>query len=59
MAYTDVIEYMMAGASAIQIGSLIGLKGINSIGKIVRGLRSYLEAANISNIKEIIGIAHR
>ena len=59
MAYTDVIEYMMAGASAIQIGSLIGLKGINSIGKIVRGLRSYLEAANISDIKEIIGIAHR
>jgi dihydroorotate dehydrogenase (NAD+) catalytic subunit len=59
MAYTDVIEYMMAGASAIQIGSLIGLKGINSIGKIVRGLRSYLEATNISDIKEIIGIAHR
>ena len=59
MTYADVIEYMMAGASAIQIGSLIGLKGIYSIGKIVRGLRSYLEAANISDIKEIIGIAHR
>ena len=59
MTYADVIEYMMAGASAIQIGSLIGLKGINSIGKIVRGLRSYLKAANISDIKEIIGIAHR
>ncbi len=59
MTYADVIEYMMAGASAIQIGSLIGLKGIYSIGKIVRGLRSYLEAGNISDIKEIIGIAHR
>ena len=50
---------MMAGASAIQIGSLIGLKGIYSIGKIIRGLRSYLEAADISEVKEIIGIAHR
>ncbi|WP_458721441.1 dihydroorotate dehydrogenase [Candidatus Nitrosocosmicus sp. R] len=59
MTYTDVIEYMMAGASAIQIGSVIGLKGINSIGKIVRGLRSYLEAANIIDIREIVGIAHR
>jgi dihydroorotate dehydrogenase (NAD+) catalytic subunit len=59
MTYEDVIEYMMAGASAIQIGSLIGLKGIYSIGKIIRGLRSYLEAANISEVKEIIGIAHR
>ena len=59
MTYADAVEYMMAGASAIQIGSLIGLKGINSIGKIVMGLRSYLKAANIIDIKEIVGIAHR
>jgi len=59
MTYEDVIEYMMAGASAIQIGSLIGLKGIYSIGKIIRGLHSYLEAADISEVKEIIGIVHR
>ena len=59
MTYADVIEYMMAGASAVQIGSLIGLRGIYSIGRIVRSLRSYLEATNISDIKEIIGIAHR
>jgi dihydroorotate dehydrogenase (NAD+) catalytic subunit len=59
MTYEDVVEYMMAGASAIQIGSLIGLKGIYSIGKIISGLRSYLEAANITEVKEIIGIAHR
>ena len=59
MTYADALEYMMAGASAIQIGSLIGLKGINSIGKIVMGLRSYLKAANIIDIKEIVGIAHR
>lgn len=57
--YSDAVEYMMAGASAVQIGSLIGLKGIRSIGKIVRGLASYLEAENMSDIKEIIGIAHR
>ena len=59
MTYADVIEYMMAGASAVQIGSLIGLRGIHSIGRIVRSLRSYLEATNIGDIKEIIGIAHR
>jgi dihydroorotate dehydrogenase (NAD+) catalytic subunit len=59
MTYADVIEYMMAGASAVQIGSLIGLRGIYSIGRIVRSLRFYLEATNISDIKEIIGIAHR
>jgi dihydroorotate dehydrogenase (NAD+) catalytic subunit len=59
MTYEDILEYMMAGASAIQIGSLIGFKGINSVGRILKGLHSYLEAANINDIKEIIGIAHK
>ena len=59
MTYEDIVEYMMAGASAIQIGSLIGFKGINSVGRILKGLHSYLEAANINDIKEIIGIAHK
>jgi dihydroorotate dehydrogenase (NAD+) catalytic subunit len=59
MTYSDAVEYMMAGASAVQIGSLIGLKGINSIGRIVKGLWTYLKAENMSDIKEIVGIAHR
>jgi dihydroorotate dehydrogenase (NAD+) catalytic subunit len=59
MTHEDILEYMMAGASAIQVGSLIGLKGIYSIARILRGLSSYLESANISDIKEIIGIAHK
>jgi dihydroorotate dehydrogenase (NAD+) catalytic subunit len=59
MRYSDAVEYMMAGASAVQIGSLIGLKGISSIGKIVKGLWTYLETENMSDIKEIVGIAHR
>jgi dihydroorotate dehydrogenase (NAD+) catalytic subunit len=59
MTYSDVLEYMMAGASAIQVGSLIGLKGIYSIRKIVRDLISFLEARNINDIREIIGSAHR
>lgn len=59
MTYSDILEYMMAGASAVQIGSLIGLKGIYSVRKIIMDLRSFLEARNISDIREIIGIAHR
>jgi dihydroorotate dehydrogenase (NAD+) catalytic subunit len=59
MTYSDALEYMMAGATAIQIGSVIGLKGIQSIDKILAGLQSYLKARNIRDIKEIIGIVHR
>jgi dihydroorotate dehydrogenase (NAD+) catalytic subunit len=59
ITYNDIVEYMMAGASAIQIGSLIGLKGIYSVRRILNGLRSYLQAENITDIQEIIGIAHK
>jgi dihydroorotate dehydrogenase (NAD+) catalytic subunit len=59
MTYSDVLEYMMAGASAIQIGSLIGLKGIYSVRNIVKDLRAFLKEHNINDIREIIGVAHR
>jgi dihydroorotate dehydrogenase (NAD+) catalytic subunit len=59
ITYKDIVEYMMAGASAIQIGSLIGLRGIYSVRRILNGLRSYLQAENITDIQEIIGIVHK
>lgn len=55
----DIIEYTMAGATAVQVGSLIGFKGINSIGKLTRDLRLYLETNNHDTLKELIGFAHR
>jgi dihydroorotate dehydrogenase (NAD+) catalytic subunit len=59
MTYSDVLEYMMAGASAVQIGSLIGLKGIYSVRNVIKDLRAFLEEHNINDIREIIGVAHR
>jgi dihydroorotate dehydrogenase (NAD+) catalytic subunit len=55
----DVIEYLMAGASAVQIGSILGIEGLNSFNKILKGLYKYLEIKNYKNITELIGIAQR
>ncbi len=55
----DVIEYLMAGASAVQIGSILGLEGINSFNKILKGLYRYLQLKNYKDISELIGIAQR
>jgi dihydroorotate dehydrogenase (NAD+) catalytic subunit len=59
LSYKDVLEYLMAGASAVQIGSLLGLKGLTSINEILNGLYEYLQLKNYENISELIGIAHR
>ncbi len=59
LSHEDVIEYLMAGASAVQIGSILGIEGLNSFNKILRGLSKYLEIKNYKNITELIGIAQR
>ncbi len=59
LSYKDVVEYMMAGASAVQIGTVLGFEGLNSFNKILRGLNKYLESKNYSDISELTGTAQR
>ncbi|HEY0579406.1 MAG TPA: dihydroorotate dehydrogenase, partial [Candidatus Nitrosocosmicus sp.] len=49
LSHEDVIEYLMAGASAVQIGSILGIEGLNSFNKILKGLYKYLEIKNYKN----------
>jgi len=53
----DVIEYMMAGASAVQIGSGIYYRGEGIFGKISKELRKWLKAHGYERIKDVIGAA--
>lgn len=57
--HEDIIEYVMAGATAVQVGSMIGSNGINSVQKLVKDLKIYLEANKYSTLEELIGVAHR
>ena len=59
LSYKDVVEYMMAGASAVQVGTVLGFEGLNSFNNILRGLRKYLESKNYGDVSELTGIAQR
>jgi dihydroorotate dehydrogenase (NAD+) catalytic subunit len=59
MTGEDVVEYLMAGASAVQLGSAVFYDGMNAFDKIHRELRSFMESNNYSNINDIIGLALR
>ena len=54
----DALEYMMAGAAAVQIGSAVGRKGIGVFGQVTDGMTKYLEANGMSSIGEVVGLAH-
>jgi dihydroorotate dehydrogenase (NAD+) catalytic subunit len=58
-SWKDVIEYMIAGASAVQIGSVLGSSGPRIFNQITKSLKNYVETKNLKNISEIIGIAHK
>ena len=57
--WRDVIEYLMAGASAVQIGTAISYQGVEIFRKIADGLNKYLSNEGINDVNDIIGIAHR
>lgn len=57
--WKDVIEYMIAGASAVQIGSVLGSTGPRIFNQITKELKNYVEKKGLRNISEIIGIAHK
>lgn len=53
----DVIEYMMAGANAVQIGSLVYYEGEEAFSKICKNLEEWLDKNGYSKINDIVGIA--
>jgi dihydroorotate dehydrogenase (NAD+) catalytic subunit len=54
----DAIEFILAGASAIQVGTASFIDPLASV-KILEGIESYLVAKGFSDIREIIGLINR
>ncbi len=56
--WRDALEFFMAGASAIQIGTAL-MKGYQVIEKIKRGLIRYMKKNKLENLNQIIGLSHK
>lgn len=55
----DVIEYIMAGASAVQIGSGIYYKGIEIFENLVKEIIEWMDLHSYSKLKDLIGVSHK
>lgn len=55
MNATDAIEFMLAGASAIQVGTVNFIEPDITV-KIIEGINDYLDQNGFKSVKEIIGI---
>lgn len=50
----DVVEYLIAGASAVQVGTASFIHPTAMV-KIIDGLRAYLADAKLSSVRELVG----
>ena len=57
--WEDAIEFFLAGASAIQLGSAIGDNWVGVFDEINKGIIQYMERKGFSTIKEMVGLAKK
>lgn len=55
--WRDAVEFMLAGASAVEVGTAIRERGFGVYREITRGMEGYLEANGFKSIDEIVGLA--
>jgi len=55
--WQDVIEFILVGASAVQIGTVLH-QGLDIITYIINGLKKFLKDNEYSSISELKGLAH-
>jgi dihydroorotate dehydrogenase (NAD+) catalytic subunit len=54
----DAVEYLMAGASSVQIGTAVYSRGINVFNQVCEEIETWMKQHDYSSIEELIGVAH-
>jgi dihydroorotate dehydrogenase (NAD+) catalytic subunit len=59
MTAEDALEYVMAGARAVEVGTAVAFRGIRVFGELVQGLESLLGELGIDRLESVVGAAHQ
>ena len=57
--WRDAVEFLLAGASAVQIGTAVAQKGPSVFRAVTRGINVYLRKKGFESVNEIVGLSHR
>ncbi|MFW6111158.1 MAG: dihydroorotate dehydrogenase, partial [Thermoproteota archaeon] len=57
--WRDAVEFLLAGATAVQIGSAIAQRGLQVFKSVTQGIEAYLKRKGFDTVEEIIGLSHR
>lgn len=56
--WRDVVEFLLAGASAVQVGSALAVKDLGIFRELQQGVKNYLVSNGFKRLEEIVGLAH-
>lgn len=54
----DALEYIMAGARAVQVGTAVWTDGVEVFGRITGGLETFMSQNGYDSIEQMVGVAH-
>ncbi|HEX9908053.1 MAG TPA: dihydroorotate dehydrogenase [Thermoplasmata archaeon] len=54
----DAIEYIMAGARAVQIGTAVWTHGPGVFGKVSKEIGQFMSSNGFRSVEELVGVAH-
>jgi dihydroorotate dehydrogenase (NAD+) catalytic subunit len=55
--WRDAVEFFLAGASAVQIGTAVG-DNVEVFQAVTKGVETYMRRKHFGSVKEIVGLAH-
>lgn len=56
--WKDAVEFLLAGACAVQIGTAIATKGLKVFSSVTNGIGAYLRKRNLKSVNDIVGLSH-
>jgi dihydroorotate dehydrogenase (NAD+) catalytic subunit len=57
--WQDAVEYLLAGAAAVQIGTAIATEGPGIFREVSHGISGYLKRKGYKRVEDIVGLSHR
>lgn len=55
---SDVLEYLLAGARAVELGTAVAFEGVGVFGRVAQELDTRLRAEGVERIEDLVGAAH-
>ena len=54
----DAVEYLMAGASAVQVGTALVSRGLTVFADVAREMSEFMDAHGYAKVSDLVGAAH-